>query len=247
MPRLFPGAARTASPALLSTARVSARTLSPQAPRPRQSAPVAAGGEGARAGREWGAGASGGPAGPPLDPAREEMCAVVDADNVVVGAATRKELVANRMRGRGSYVLLFDRRGRLFVSRRSERKDVYPGRLDVVISGVVGAGESYEEAAARELLEEVGVAPPRLVPLATFPFEDPTCRVWARAFAAVADGPVRLLDGEVAWGEFLPLDHVRRMAQGEGGAGFTPVGLQVLSLLSDADVDGVWRGGAQGG
>lgn len=53
--------------------------------------------------------------------------------------------MAQRMLGRGSYVLLRDCAGRLFVSKRSERKDVYPGKLDVVISGVVCAGESYKQ------------------------------------------------------------------------------------------------------
>jgi hypothetical protein len=45
--------------------------------------------------------------------------------------------VSKRLLGRGSYVLVFNSAGQLFVSQRSLSKDCYPGCLDVTISGVV--------------------------------------------------------------------------------------------------------------
>lgn len=66
-----------------------------------------------------------------------EMCVIVDENNNVIGAATRYETVSKRLLGRGSYVLVFNSAGQLFVSQRSKAKDCYPGCLDVTISGVV--------------------------------------------------------------------------------------------------------------
>ncbi|MGP3920884.1 NUDIX domain-containing protein [Nonomuraea sp. 10N515B] len=36
----------------------------------------------------------------------------------------------------------------------------FPGYYDVMVGGAVGVGESYEEAAVRELAEELGVRVP---------------------------------------------------------------------------------------
>jgi isopentenyldiphosphate isomerase len=46
------------------------------------------------------------------------MCIIVDEQNNVIGAATRRETVSKRLLGRGAYVLVFDSAGQLFVSRR---------------------------------------------------------------------------------------------------------------------------------
>ncbi len=136
------------------------------------------------------------------------------------------------MWGRGAYVLLFNAQGLLYVTRRSASKDVYPGLLDVVTSGVVAAGESYEATAARELGEEVGVAGAALSGLSrlfVFRWTDASCRVWGAAFSARCDAAaVRHADGEVASGEWLPLHEVAAHAAAAPAA-FTPVGLYVLA------------------
>ena len=53
-----------------------------------------------------------------------------------------------------------DREGRILVVRRPETMSRLPGHYDVLVGGAVDVGESYEEAAARELSEEPGVRAP---------------------------------------------------------------------------------------
>jgi len=53
-------------------------------------------------------------------------------------------------------VLCRDAAGRIYVHRRTDDKDVYPGMYDMTAGGVLGAGESYLEAARRELAEALG-------------------------------------------------------------------------------------------
>ena len=79
--------------------------------------------------------------------------------------------------------------------------------------GVVGAGESYEDNAAREVEEEMGVAGAPLHPLFDFFFQDGVSRVWGRAFRAVYDGPLRLQASEVAGGAWMAMDAAAALVQ----------------------------------
>ncbi|MBX3028044.1 NUDIX domain-containing protein [bacterium] len=158
--------------------------------------------------------------------AADEPVDVVDADDRVVGRATRGEMRARRLRHRATYLLLFNGRGELFVHQRTPTKDVYPSHWDVAVGGVVGAGESYEEGARRELAEEVGIAD--VVPEALFDlrYEDARNQVNGRVFRVTWDGPLRLQAEEVVRGEWLPLTAVRqRMARDP----FCPDGAAVLA------------------
>ena len=86
--------------------------------------------------------------------------------------ATRAEMRAQSLRHRATYILVFNSSGQLFVHRRTATKDIYPSYYDVAVGGVVGAGESYDDGAQRELAEELGITavPPR--PILKFQYED---------------------------------------------------------------------------
>ena len=115
---------------------------------------------------------------------------------------------------RASFVFLFNSSGRLFVQKRVAWKETYASHFDPAPGGVVGAGESYEANAARELEEEMGVPlaiGERAAPLFDFFFEDALTRVWGRAFRCVYDGEIRLQAEEVESGEFMPLADVARL------------------------------------
>jgi 8-oxo-dGTP pyrophosphatase MutT (NUDIX family) len=86
------------------------------------------------------------------------MLDVVDADDRVIGQLPRAEVYARRLIHRCVFVLVRDRAGRVFVHRRTDGKLTYPGAYDMFVGGVVGAGETYDEAAVREATEELGVS-----------------------------------------------------------------------------------------
>lgn len=154
----------------------------------------------------------------------DEVVAVVNERNEVVGSATRGQMRARGLWHRACYIFVFDSMGRLFVQRRTETKDVYPGYYDVAAGGVVQAGESYEESAERELEEELGIRS-ALTQLFDFSHEEGSNRVWGRAYACTHDGPVTLQEEEVAWGGFMPVDEILGLAEREP---FTPDGLKAL-------------------
>jgi len=162
--------------------------------------------------------------------AASELVDVVDADDRVIGRATRAEIRAQKLRHRATYILVFNTRGQLFVHQRTATKDVYPSYYDVAVGGVVAAGESYDVGARRELAEELGItgSPPR--PILAFQYEDADNRVNGRVYSYSHDGPLTLQREEIAAGEWLDLDVViDRLRQ----LPFCPDGVEALLRYLD--------------
>ncbi len=130
--------------------------------------------------------------------ALDELVALYDPTSPqprVVGAAPRSRVRSQNLPHAGTAVLLTDDAGRVYVHRRTDTKDVYPGRWDAWAGGVVRAGEEPAEAAARELTEELGVRDVPLEPLFSAWFRDERLHELAFAFRAVWGGAAR--HGEV--------------------------------------------------
>jgi len=138
----------------------------------------------------------------------EEHLDLIDENNNVIGKASRSEVRARNLLHRGVGILVFNRRGELYVHRRTETKDIFPGMYDMLAGGAVGAGESYEEAAARELAEELGIRGVPLRFLFSYRYEGPENRCITRIFDVCYDGPIEHQAEEVAWGRFYPLQEV---------------------------------------
>ena len=75
----------------------------------------------------------------------------------VIGDATRAEVHGNNLRHRAVHILVFNHSSEIFLQKRSRWKDRHPGLWDSSAAGHVDAGEDYDEAADRELNEELGV------------------------------------------------------------------------------------------
>jgi isopentenyldiphosphate isomerase len=144
----------------------------------------------------------------------DDLVDVVDEHDVVVATVTRAEMRAKRLRHRCVAVLVRDRQHHVLVHRRSEDKDVWPGRWDLTIGGVVAHGEDYARAAARELAEEVGIEGAELRFLHHARYEDDDVREQAHLYSVTWDGPIRFVDGEVVEARWLtPAELVALLAR----------------------------------
>lgn len=132
-----------------------------------------------------------------------ERFAVVDAEDRVIGDAPRGEVHANNLLHRAVHILLFNRTGELFLQKRSRLKDRHPGVWDSSAAGHVDAGEEYDEAAGRELEEELGVTAP-LERVAKLPASERTGMEFIRLYQGRHDGPFRLARNEIELGRFFP-------------------------------------------
>jgi 16S rRNA (adenine1518-N6/adenine1519-N6)-dimethyltransferase len=88
----------------------------------------------------------------------EEIFDVVDADDQVVGQATRREVHEKNLLHRAVHVFVVNRHGEVLLQKRSRFKDAHPGVWDSSVAGHLDAGESYDSAAVRELEEEMGIS-----------------------------------------------------------------------------------------
>ncbi len=144
-----------------------------------------------------------------------EMVDVVDGDDRVIAQVTRAEMRRRNLTHRAVYVLVSNRAGALFVHRRTETKDVFPGYWDVAIGGVVGAGEDYRTAAVRELSEELGVDGAALEDGGPMRYADTATRIVGRVFVARLEGPFVLQAEEIVEGRFMATAEVERLIAGE--------------------------------
>lgn len=118
-----------------------------------------------------------------------EFFIVVDRDDKIVGFRTRAECHQDKsLTHRAISVVIFDKAGRVLLQKRSKTKDLQPGRWAISSAGHVAKGESYYDAAKRELKEELGVVLP-LGFLHTWHFEDERESEMDALFQAHSDGP----------------------------------------------------------
>jgi 8-oxo-dGTP pyrophosphatase MutT (NUDIX family) len=122
----------------------------------------------------------------------------VDERDRVVGVVERGAAIRHRLFHRIATTVCRDTDGRFLVHRRSDTTPLFPGQFNWMLGGAVDTGESYEEAAARELAEELGVlARPRFV--LKFLCAGAISPYWLGLHEVVLTGPVRPDPSEVAW------------------------------------------------
>ncbi len=136
----------------------------------------------------------------------KEELDIVDAHDNLISKADRAVAHKKGLLHRVVQVMLFNPEGELFVQQRSLYKDMYPGHWEGSLSGHVMAGESYKEAAERELHEELGVCTGHLKEVLEFGLHGDEERVLAKLYV-VKDfkGDVKPDLEEVKTGDFWSL------------------------------------------
>ena len=150
----------------------------------------------------------------------EEILEIVDNDNQVIGTAGRSEIHKRHLMHRAVHVFLFNSADQLFLQKRAQSKDEFPGYYDSSAAGHVNPGESYHEAAKRELKEELGIEAP-LEKVAELPASKETGWEFVFFYSAITDVAVKLNYKEIEEGRFYSLDEIRTLLLSDGDK-FTP-------------------------
>ena len=161
----------------------------------------------------------------------QELVDVVDDDDRVIAIVTRAEMRANRLQHRAVSIAVVSSDRRLLVHRRADDKDVWPGMWDLAAGGVVAAGETYADAARRELAEELGVRADALEDLGEGRFRDESVALVGRGYVAVHDGPFTFTDGEIAEVRWVTRAELTDLMAAER---FVPDNVALLLPLLDA-------------
>ncbi|MDQ1600556.1 MAG: hypothetical protein QOD68_2030 [Actinomycetota bacterium] len=163
----------------------------------------------------------------------EELVAIVDDDGGVVGSAPRSVMRRDNLPHLVVAVLVRDPVGRVYVHRRTDSKDVFPGMHDCFAAGCMQAGEDPPGAAAREVAEELGVTGVPLEPVFVGWYADGSTRHVCHAFTTTYAGEITHQVAEVAWGGWMtPAELTARLA--DPSWPFVPDGRQLVeTLLAD--------------
>jgi len=155
-----------------------------------------------------------------------EQFEVLDGKNHVVGRELRSVVHSKGLRHRGTYLLIFDKKGRVFVQQRAKNKDLMPSRWDISTAEHLKPGESYETAVVRGAQEELGIKIKNIKLLGEikFYFEYPGGEIdneLNRLFMAEFSGKIHFKDKEVQQGKFIGLQQLLKKMN-EKPEKFTP-------------------------
>lgn len=89
--------------------------------------------------------------------ADQELLDIVNKNDEVVGQDTKGNKFLKGFISRNVGIFILDRDKKLLIAKRSPLKKSFPDRYDLAACGNVKAGETYDEAARREVKEELGI------------------------------------------------------------------------------------------
>ncbi len=141
----------------------------------------------------------------------DEFFDVVNEQDEIIGRESRREVHRRGLKHRAVHVLVFNSRGELFLQKRSQAKDTFPGAWDSSAAGHLCCGEEYDPCAVRELEEEIGLKPASALERL---FKIDACaetgqeHVWV--YRSVCDDPVQLNREEIEAGAWFPPNAITR-------------------------------------
>ncbi len=138
----------------------------------------------------------------------------VEKDDSVVGQVSRDEAHRKGILHRAGMVFVTRRDARILLTKRSPSKETFPDLYDSSCAFHVTFGESYEDAARRELLEETGI---RAMPayLGKFSFHEPPENEMVAVFKCESDEPIVIDRSESAEADWYSIADVDRIVGSE--------------------------------
>ncbi len=144
-----------------------------------------------------------------------EVVDIVDERDVAIGTATIKDCLEMGLLHRAVAVLVLRTNGEFLLQQRSKSDRWQPGLWTLSSTGHVKAGEAYDDAAARELSEELGISAGlvRLRKQLLPPIKSGglTEREWVTLYVARTDLPCRIDTAEVEAVKEVATPLLRRM------------------------------------
>lgn len=160
---------------------------------------------------------------------RSELFDVVDENDTVVSTMQRHLVHQKKLRHRAVHLLIFNKKGELFLQKRSLWKETNPGLWCSSVAGHVDAGEDYLVAAHREMKEELGIST-ELKSLCRIEATAATEQEFINCYYGSFDGPMKLNPHEIEAGTFFPLALIQQWVDSHPEE-FTPVFKMVIKKI----------------
>ena len=138
-----------------------------------------------------------------------EYFPIVEPNGLVIGRSTREYCHGGaKPLHPVIHVHIIDRFSRLFMQKRSMKKDIQPGKWDTAVGGHVSYGESIVEAVYREAYEELRLIEFNPIHIETYQFESSVEKEMANIFAAVGSYALTPDLDEVDEGRWWPVEEI---------------------------------------
>jgi isopentenyl-diphosphate delta-isomerase len=148
----------------------------------------------------------------PFSPQDDEILEVLDAKDRPFMLMPRKQALQQKLALKIVLVVIRDQNGKIYIHQRSKKKSTYAQTWAVSAAGYVKAGESFEDAALRELAEELSVISVKLKLAAT---ARPSPDNDNSQIALFVSNPARLIinadPGEISSGMFVDKDELEAL------------------------------------
>lgn len=141
----------------------------------------------------------------------EEIFPIVDEEGNTIGEAPRsvchdgKSLLLHPV----VHLHLFNTKGELFLQKRSQTKDIQPGKWDTSVGGHVDLGETIEKALLREAHEELGLTGFEPVFLGRYVWKSSLEKELVNSYSIISD-KIPVIDAdEIDEGRFWSVEEIR--------------------------------------
>ncbi len=158
---------------------------------------------------------------------RLELLYHVRKDDSVVGPIERDRAHAEQILHRSGMVFLTRSDEKILLQHRSPKKSIFPDCFDSSSSFHVTFGESYEQAAGRELFEETGISAP-LSYVGKFSHYDPPENQVVAVFICTSDEPVKIDENEVSGAYFYSTEEVDRICASQRTTPWLKIGWRLV-------------------
>ena len=142
---------------------------------------------------------------------------IVDKNDNVVGSEDKETAFKNGLIRRIVRIFVFNSKGEMYLQRRSASMTTYPDTWDQSAGGHVDEGETYDEAAMRELREELGISTSTLDRITKFykeqDFKGQLLKEFSTLYTTIFDGAIMLDQNELSGGRWFNLATVEKMME----------------------------------
>ena len=120
-----------------------------------------------------------------------EYLDLVNENDEVIGKEDRDIIYKNGWRNfRVINIMIFTSDNKIIVPKRSANRRVFPNCYDCSVGGHVSSGETYEQAAYRELEEELGITDVKLKEIGYFKPNDIGTSAFSKMYKLIYDKPL---------------------------------------------------------